>query len=363
MADLVIETGFDYDGQAGSELLDANVVYTLNQMDILPEYKGYKELLSFSNTPIINPNQEYGARYANGGLDVKEERGNKKERGINFGPKKGTYQQTYSNKFNITEELTEWIRASNNIEGAPQGIQAEFVDIQEQIKDLVHGYDITLADVMSRVYAEGYDVTASEGPGSATAKGVALYGTQTLLDGTTFDNLIATAVDYSDITTGVAVLQEALDVHKSIKLDNGRKMRQPGSMGYNLVVPRIRETFWRKVMNNGMTQSGLGENSAQENQFLFDNNIVNLKVMDNLGDFNEETQAIIGGADADNMFFVTNPKYLEQEKALRCYELYSPKVKTWMNNDTDEIFTSLKCSFGADHYYAEYGMVAGKTAV
>jgi hypothetical protein len=28
-----------------------------------------------------------------------------------------------------------------------------------------------------------------------------------------------------------------------------------------------------------------------------------------------------------------------------------------MNDDTDEIFQSLKCSIGADHYYAEYGFV------
>tara|TARA_R100001594_G_scaffold148609_1_gene204206 strand:+ start:409 stop:990 length:582 start_codon:yes stop_codon:yes gene_type:complete len=190
---------------------------------------------------------------------------------------------------------------------------------------------------------------------------VKLFGTHTLNNGDTFSNLISANVDYSDIETGVTRLQDALNLHKQVKLDNGRKMRQPGSVGYDLMVPRIRETFWRKVMNNGNTQSGLGSNSAQENQFLFDNNIVNLKVMDNLGDFCQETQEIIGGTDADNMFFVTNPRYLEQEKALKCYELYQPKVKTWMNDDTDEIFTSLKCSIGADHYYAEYGIVGGKT--
>ena len=231
MADIVIETGFDYDGQAGSELLDANIVETLNQMDQLPEYKGYKELLSFVKTPIINSNQEYGIRYANGGLDIKEERGNKKERGINFGPKKGIYQTIYSNKFNITDELTEWIRNSNNIEWAPEGIQAEFVDIQEQIRDLVKGYDITWADIMTSVYTDGFSISAAKGPWSPTAKGKSLFNAaHELLDGSTFSNLITTSIDYSDDgTTGVAVLQEALDVHKSIKLDNGRKMRQPGS--------------------------------------------------------------------------------------------------------------------------------------
>jgi hypothetical protein len=57
------------------------------------------------------------------------------------------------------------------------------------------------------------------------------------------------------------------------------------------------------------------------------------------------------------MIFLTNPVYIEKQKAFKCYELYSPKMKNWMNDDTDEIFQSLKCSIGADHYYAEYGFV------
>ncbi len=358
MGDIIIANGFTYEGKAGSELFDANVIDTLDQMDAMPDYKGYKELLHYTKVPIINPNAEYGARYANWGLAKKEERGNKKERAINFGPKKGIYQQVHSEKFNISEDLTEWINTSNGISGAPENLQAEFLKVSDQIKDLLKAYDITWADLLTRVYTKGFSISASEGPGSATAKWVALFGTHTLLDGEQFSNLIATSVDYSSVTSGVSVLQEALDVHKNIKLDNGRKMKQPGGMGYDLEVPRVRETFWRKVLNNGQTQSGLGNNSAEENQFLFDNNIVNLKVIDNIGDFDDVLGEDIG---TDNMFFLTNPKYTMEEETLKCYELYAPKIKSWMNDDTDEIFTSLKCSIGADHYYAEYGIVAGQT--
>jgi hypothetical protein len=63
--DNILENGFDYNGAAGSELLDANVIETMDQTDLLPDYKMYKSLLSITMVPLINPSQKYGARYAN----------------------------------------------------------------------------------------------------------------------------------------------------------------------------------------------------------------------------------------------------------------------------------------------------------
>lgn len=168
--DIILENGFDYNGAAGQELLDANVIETMDQTDLLPDYKMYKSLLDVTVVPLINPSQKYGARYANGGLQKKQERGNKAERGLNFGPKKGVYQQTYSEKFAISEELTEWIRTSNSIKGAPDKIQAEYISIAEQMQDLVEGYDLTWADLLVRLYTKSFDMDAAEGPGSPTAK-------------------------------------------------------------------------------------------------------------------------------------------------------------------------------------------------
>ena len=366
MANIILENGFTFEGNAGAELLDATIIDTLDQTEIMPEYKMYKAMLNYTEQPIINPDQAYSARYANGGLARKEERGNKKERGINFGPKKGIYQQVHSEKFNITEELTEWIRSSNSIAGAPERIQGEYIDIQKQVKDLVDGYDITWADLLVRVCTKGFSISAAEGPGSATPKGKALFANDhSVLRGdgttTTYDNFVADgAIDYDNtdhdvaIQSGVTNLQAMLDTLKNSTLDNGRKIRQPGAMGYNLYCSRQRETFWREVLNNGQGTSAVGSNEGIANQFLFNNNVVNLMVIDTLGDYDDVEGELIGN---NNMVFVSNPMYIQSQECFKCYELYSPKIKTWMNEDTDEIFTSLKCSIGADHYYAEYWLV------
>jgi hypothetical protein len=84
MANIILENGFTFEGQAGSKLLDATIIETLDQTEIMSDYKAYKTMLNFTMQPIINPDQAYSARYANGGLSKKEERGNKQERGINF---------------------------------------------------------------------------------------------------------------------------------------------------------------------------------------------------------------------------------------------------------------------------------------
>jgi len=360
MTDIRLENGFDYNGAAGSELLDANVIETMDQTDLLPDYKMYKALLDVTMVPIINPSQKYGAKYANGWLQKKEERGNKAERALNFWPKKWIYQEVFSEKFSMSEELTEWIRSSNTIAWAPEGIQAEYVSIAEQMQDLVEWYDITWADLLVRLYTKWFVMTASEGPGSPTAKGVALFGTHTLLNGETFSNLYGTTIDYDNATEATAIasgktaLQSMLNSLKWFTNDNGRKIRQTGWKGYNLYCSRIRETFWLQVLNDGSDQSGRGENSAEKNQFKFRNNNVNLKVIDTLWDLDEVTGENIGNND---MVFTTNPEYLRKQKAFKCYELYSPKIKNWMNEDTDEIFNSLKCSIWADHYYAEYWII------
>jgi hypothetical protein len=89
---------------------------------------------------------------------------------------------------------------------------------------------------------------------------------------------------------------------------------------------------------------------------MFENNLVNLVIIDDLWTANTSDDKA-GTLGNDNMIFVSNPDYLRKQECFKCYELYSPKIKTWMNDDTDEIFTSLKCSIWADHYYAEYGIV------
>jgi hypothetical protein len=39
------------------------------------------------------------------------------------------------------------------------------------------------------------------------------------------------------------------------------------------------------------------------------------------------------------MWFVSNPMYVRKAKALRCANLYSPRIKNFENDETDEMTT------------------------
>ena len=356
--------GFDFIGRSGNELLDATVIETNNQQLIMPEYTGYKSLLDFTMEEIINPDQKYGTRYANNGLREKQERGNKERRSIDFSPKKGIYQREYAGEFEITETLQKWLETSNTIEGAPMGVQAELVDIQDQVQDLVDAYDMTKADILVNVWTQGNVMTNPNGPGSANADGEALFGDHTiqLEDGATvsYNNLNTDSITYdftdAGIQSGVTALQNMLNTLKTVVLNNGRKVRQPGGKGYNLYCSRQNETYWRAVLNDGSGYSGRGDNAAEMNQFNFQNNMVNLMVIDTLGDTSATFNSTVGSND---LVFLTNPDYIRRTKCFKCFELTAPIIKTYMNDSTDIYYTSLKCYFGADHFNeAERGIIA-----
>jgi hypothetical protein len=42
------------------------------------------------------------------------------------------------------------------------------------------------------------------------------------------------------------------------------------------------------------------------------------------------------------MFFVVNTEMVQKLQALRCANLYAPRIKTWENDETDEMNTSIR---------------------
>jgi hypothetical protein len=48
---------------------------------------------------------------------------------------------------------------------------------------------------------------------------------------------------------------------------------------------------------------------------------------------------------------------LREAEALKCIRLYSPIVKQYMNNETDQSIVDIRNGFTCDHYGAEYFIV------
>lgn len=348
---LELDNGITFEWK-GWELFDAYVVKTINQMDLMEDHKQYKAMLWYTDTALLNPDQKFSSRLPNGGLKTITEAGLKNKRSLNFWPKKGLGQVEIWEEFSNTYLFSQWAKTAKNIKGASESVQAELARTGEQARDLMQGYDITYAETMVTVLTKGFSVSSPEWAWSACARdGLALFNaSHELLNGDTFSNIVTDAA-YTDVTTWTTKLQASIDLLKTMKFDNGKKVKQ-GKM-YTLFCSRAKETFWLEVINNGSDKAGLGNNSAKENVFSFRNNTIKVEVLDLLGDTDSEWNAI----GTNEMFFVVNTEMVQKLQALRCANLYAPRIKTWENDETDEMNTSIRAIVWADHFDFEFAAV------
>lgn len=364
--DLVIAGGLvTYQG-AGLPLLDATIVETMNRDDIMPDHKAYMGLLDIKEEKLLNPSQTYSTKAAPKGMKTITETGIIPTTEMIFTPKKGVNQVKIGNAYERSETFTEWARIGQNINGAPDAIQAELLLASSQVRDLALAYDIRFAEEMVKVLTKGFSITASAGPGSATPKGKALFDTHTYgVTGQpgsgTFTNFTNGALTFTssaaDILAGTTRVQTLINQLKQARDENGKYIRQGGL--YKLYCSEVRSVFWRQVLNNGSNFSGQGTNAMQENQFLFDGNKVELVVLNILGqtDTGADDGTLIGTTD---MIFVTNSGTLKQTGAYKAFRLTPLKIDSWVNQQTKVAVTDGRAFISADHYGLEL-FVAGST--
>lgn len=342
MANVVLSNGITYQG-AGYATLDGYIVETIDRNDLTENHKQYASKLVYTDTTLLNADQKFSTKIAGKALGDVSETGLKERRSLTFGSKKGVYQKEIGGEFAMSYLFSQWAKQAKNLQGASDSIQAEMADVMSQVKDLVFGYDVRYAEELVKVLANGFSITATEGPGSATPTGLELFSASH----TTGSNLV-TGPSYTSVTVGATQLQSAIDKLKAMKDENGKKIVAPREP-LVLYCSRSREVFWRQVINNESQFSALGTNAAVENVFRFRGNIVKIEVVDLLGDLDAAGNTIGG----DDYWFVANPTYLRFAKALRTYRLYEPRIKTYENEPTDEIMTAIRAVVGADHYNAQ----------
>jgi hypothetical protein len=245
--------------------------------------------------------------------------------------------------------MAQWIKQGKNINGAPDSIQADAFQFAEQNRFLVTAYDRSYAEEMMKIFTSGFSISAANGPGSATAKGLPFFSASHPIGdlGTVQSNLV-TGSSYTNVATGISQLQAHLDLHRKMRLDNGQKPILT-SDGFRLICSRERETFWRLVLNDGSSFSGQGTNANQLNQFRFKGNMIELVVVPMIGE-SDSSGIAMGTTD---YYFVINTGAVKLLKTLKTYRLYNPHIKTYEDNKTDSYVTSLRAIVGADTYGAE----------
>jgi len=348
--DLILAWGLVTFEGSWYQLLDANVIQTLDKNDIMPMYKQYWTMLGYTDTKIISPNQKFSAKSAPRPLTDVTETGTSTLYDVTYSPAKWIYQRIIAGSYMVSENLLKWIKNSKTIQGAPDGVQADFIDVSYRTRDLTLSYDMTFAFELVKVLTKWFSITSWAWPGSPTPKGKSLFDTHTY-NGWTFLNYTNGALTFtsssSDLLAWTTRLQTLINQLKQVRDENGYFIREPSK--YVLLCSRQNSVFWRQVLNDGSKFSGQGTNAMQENQFNWNGNKIELQIIDLLWQPDDKGVSI----GTVNQIFVLNIEWLTQTQSLRYYRLYPLEIKSYKNEAVWTVTTDARWRIGADHYGAE----------
>lgn len=258
--------------------------------------------------------------------------------------------ETYALKHKCTQVFAKWIEQGSQIQGADSSVLKELSSFKEAVERLVDGSILTMNEVMTKVFANGFSTTAAFGPGSASGDGQPLFSASHIVK--------KTGATFSNIATGAltaTTLESTIELYKSgVRTPNGYRIKTPEI--FDLYVPRTLETTARKILNSGGDQAGVyagtGSNANLLNVFSFQGSKVRLTVLDMLGE-SDADGVTIGGANAATMWFLANNEYNLKFKSFRVFRLWDNAITMWKNDETDSMFTKISTHFTADHFNYE----------
>ena len=332
----------------GNELMDPMVTKVVDQMNLERKATAAKAKLWFVDTKPLSENETYGSVNGVNELPKILENWTKEEMLLSVGPTKGYSIVEYGSKITSSFLFWEWLKTAQTLKGASDDLRAEFVNQAKKTKKLLQAADMWVEIECTKVFAKGFAITAAKWPGSATPKGLPLFSASHTIyaTGGTFSNLETGALTATNLAT-------AIGKHIAIRLENGSRVKQPRMEGYTLFVSADKELAARVILNDNSKFAGTGTNANLGNQFMFEGSKVNLEVMDKLGDYDKDGN-IIGST---TQWFLVNMPALKEAEALKFIRLYSPLVKQYMNNETDQSIVDVRNGFAVDHFWAEYFIV------
>ena len=335
----------------GSELMDPMITKVIDQINL--ERKGIKakQALGFTDTRPLSSKETYSSVNGVNELPSILENWTKEEIEVSVGPEKGYKIVEYGGKITSSFLFGERLKKSQTLKGASDDLKAEFVSQAKKSKKLMQAADKGMEYECTKLYTKGFSISSAYGPGSATPKGQPLFSAS--------HSIFATGTTFSNLVTGsltATTLKNAIEKHIKIRLENGDRVDQPRTEGYTLFVSPDKEMAARELLNNNSKFAATGSNSAAENVFMFEGSRVKLEIMEKLGSYDKEGTKI----GSDTMRFLVNKPGLKQSESLKFIRLYSPIVKQYMNNETDQSIVDIRNGFAVDHYGAEYFIVGSE---
>jgi len=266
------------------------------------------------------------------------------------GFEKGYTLKTFAGQHKITKVFKKWIEQGAQISGADSSVKAELNKLKDAVVRLTQGRILTINALVAKTYGNGFSVSTAYGPGSASPDGAALFSASHIIKktGGTYSNLASGAL--TAITLEAAIVSHKL----TLRSGNGFRIKTPEV--FDLLVPRALEITARKILNSTSDQAGLyagtGSNANLLNTFMFQGSKVKLVVLDMLGQPDKDG-SVIGGANADTMWFLLNRELALMVKAFRLFTLWDNEVTMYENEATSSTFVKLDSHFMTEHFNPE----------
>lgn len=349
-SNVVFQTGANY--AEGAAILSPLIQEIANQSEAQVGLESQAEKFGFVMGDALTPKGEITAMVGPEPLREIDEDGIAPLLSLMQGFTKSYAMKTYAIKHKVTKVFLEWLKKGAHMQGVDSSVATELQSFKEAIDRMVKGSKLTLNELVTRTFTEGFSVTAAFGPWAASPDGVALFSASHVIKktGGLYSNLIP-AGSFLTATT----LETAIQSYKTvIYTPNGYRIKAPEI--FDLIVPRALETAARKILNSGGDQAGVyagtGSNANLLNVFSFEGSKVRLTVLDMIGEVGMDG-SIIGGANADKMWFLMNKEYALDYKSFRIFRLWDNEITMFKNDETDSLFTKISCHFGVEHYNSE----------
>lgn len=259
---------------------------------------------------------------------------------------------TYAIKHKVTKVFLEWLKQGAHMVGVDTSVAKELQTFKEAIERMVMGSQLTVNELITRTFVDGFSVSAAYGAGAASPDGVALFSASHVVkkDGSTYSNLITAG----DVLTSANLEKWIQNYKTTVKTPNGYRIKTPEI--FDLLVPRALETTARKILNSSGDQAGIYagtlNNSELLNVFSFQGSKVRLTVLDMIGEIGMDGSKI-GGTNADTMWFLLNKEYALRYKAFRIFRLWDNEITMFKNDETDSLFTKITTHVGVEHFNPE----------
>lgn len=367
MASSIFNNAFSF-ASANESVLAPEIAELIDETVVSYEYRtDALEKMGYTREVVKNPQAEYGGTVFGAPelSEITEDEvlpilptgvGNKK-----------TYKiREFGNKIKVTKLMYDWLGTTETIAEADSMVQSEFSKLRDGMRSIKMSAIKRMNFEATRVLTDGRVATASDGPGSPTPNGVALFSdshpyTQDLVTAETFQNVLGNSFGTADKVLDATSLQNALNVLKSeVRTQVGDRIMTPSR--YILLVSRRGAVNARQILNtagsNAGIYSGTGDNAAALNTFSFDGNIVEIVEVDALGATSKQ-----GNIGTDDYWFLVNAEAMAQYKALKYFELNNGEFNMRRNDDTNAYYTSLYKACAFDHYNAEMFIVGSRGTV